>query len=175
MANWSALVFCNPLESAAFMHRQVVLFFPPPPEVGEPLPPLFSSFPVGYFSRLQLPSISMRREVSARPEEPVTPLLHEPSPPQGNREGALSFPNVDKLVSQFVRVCFPTETVPCYFPFLAFLRDSPKAKCRARKDKTPSKDRAHQARQRQHLSRMDAFDATSCLKPYALGILSHSS
>jgi hypothetical protein len=97
------------------------------------------SSPLRYFSWLQLPSISMRREVSARPEAPVTPLLHEPSLPPGNREGTLSFPNVDKLVSQFVRICLPTETVPCYFPFLAFLRDSPKAKCRARKDKTPSK------------------------------------
>ena len=78
---------------------------------------LFLAYLAWYFSALQLPLISMKREVSERPEEPATPLLPEPSPPEGNRKGVLSFPNADTLVSQFVRVCFPAEIVPCYFSF----------------------------------------------------------
>lgn len=56
-----------------------------------------------------------------RPEEHATPLLPQPGPPQGNRKGTLSFPNAVTLVSQFVRVCFPAETVPCYFSFSSFV------------------------------------------------------
>ena len=98
------------------------------------------------FSLFQSPLISMRKEISARPQEAATPLLPEPSPPRGNRKGTLSFPNADTLVSQFVRVYRPTETVPCYFPLLV-LFSSPHPKPSVEREEARPRQKTGHSRQ----------------------------
>ena len=127
----------------------------------------FLGISVRYFSPLQLPSISMRREVSACPEEPVTPLRHEPNPPLdrihtklryepisvGRKEDALSVP------PRQIHVRFH-----CLVPPSAI---HSQAKCKGRQLKAPSKDGRRPSRF-QHSPRRSAFR-----RPVSLWISNH--